>query len=80
VVVVVDGRFEVTVEREEVDGVLDTVAGGTEAPDDIVNSAALVARTVRDVVVKDALRVPLLVTYRRVPAGLLPLLSSSRPR
>ena len=50
-VVVVDGRFEVTVEREEVDGVLDTVAGGTEAPDDIVNSAALVARTVRDVVV-----------------------------
>ena len=51
VVVVVDGRFEVTVEREEVDGVLDTVAGGTEAPDDIVNSAALVARTVRDVVV-----------------------------
>ena len=51
VVVVVDGRFEVTMEREEVDGVLDTVAGGTEAPDDIVNSAALVARTVRDVVV-----------------------------
>ena len=48
---VVDGRFEVTMEREEVDGVLDTVAGGTEAPDDIVNSAALVARTVRDVVV-----------------------------
>ena len=50
-VVVVDGRFEVAMEREEVDGVLDTVAGGTEAPDDIVNSAALVARTVRDVVV-----------------------------
>ena len=50
IVVVVDGRFEVTMEREEVDGVLDTVAGGTEAPDDIVNSAALVARTVRDVV------------------------------
>ena len=46
VVVVVDGRFEVTM-----DGVLDTVAGGTEAPDDIVNSAALVAGAVLDVVV-----------------------------
>ena len=37
-VVVVDGRLEVAMEREEVDGVLDTVAGGTEAPDDIVNN------------------------------------------
>ena len=50
-VVVVDGRFEVAMEREEVDGVLDTVAGGTEAPDDAVNRAALVARAVLSVVV-----------------------------
>ena len=51
VVVVVDGRFEVAMEREEVDGVLDTVAGGPETPDDTVNRAALVARAVLSVVV-----------------------------
>ena len=37
--------------REEVDGVLDTIAGVTEAPDDTVNRAALVARAVLSVVV-----------------------------